>query len=92
MDVAKSNRVIKRYICDCGKECFQRQSLHIHKQTCGFIKNLNEFKSTLSLYNEEILNILNENENLNNIIIKQNEMIAEQNKIIAELSKQGCKI
>ena len=83
----KVNPVITRYVCDCGKECYQKLSLHIHKKYCNYIRQRDEELFT----HDDIIYLLNENENLKNIIILQNKMIIEKNKIIDELTKQDVK-
>ena len=67
----------KRYICKCGNNYYYSSGLSKHKLKCNLINN------------KDIQNTQNTNENLIEILKKNQELIMEQNKIIIELSKNN---
>ena len=67
------------FTCECGKKYKYKQGLSIHKKKCNFI--LDEHSDTsnnqLTLSNDVVLKLLNDNQELKNIIFKQQEQISE---------------
>ena len=67
------------YTCECGRKYKYKQGLSVHKKKCNFI--LDEHSDTsnnqLTLSNDVVLKLLNDNQELKNIIFKQQEQISE---------------
>ena len=67
------------YTCECGKKYKYKQGLSVHKKKCIFIisetKDLSNNQLVLS--NDLVMKILNDNQEMRNIIIKQQEQISE---------------
>ena len=67
------------FTCECGKKYKYKQGLSVHKKKCNFI--LDEHSDTsnnqLTLSNDVVLKLLNDNQELKNIIFKQQEQISE---------------
>ena len=66
------------FVCSCGKEYKHRQSLYIHKKKCKIEKN----RETMNIvendkYKNMFLDLINENKEMRNILIKQQEQISE---------------
>ena len=66
------------FVCSCGKEYKHRQSLYIHKKKCKIEKN----GETINIvendkYKNMFLDLINENKEMRNILIKQQEQISE---------------
>ena len=92
-----NEKIIKRFICICGKEYKDRHSLSRHKKCCTFkeetitdktITDKEEIKSNL-LYNiSSIIEIIKQNNEFKELLIQQNKQIQEQNKQIQENNKE----
>ena len=67
------------FTCSCGKKYKYKQGLSVHKKKCNFIisetKDLSNNQLVLS--NDLVMKILNDNQEMRNIIIKQQEQISE---------------
>jgi hypothetical protein len=67
------------YTCECGKKYKYKQGLSVHKKKCNFLisetKDLSNNQLVLS--NDLVMKILNDNQEMRNIIIKQQEQISE---------------
>ena len=67
------------FTCECGKKYKYKQGLSVHKKKCDFL--LHEATDTsnnqLTLSNDVIMKLLNDNQELKNIIFKQQEQISE---------------
>ena len=69
-----------KHICSCGKEFGHRQSLHRHKQNCSGIQT-----NTVSATTTPVSNT---NDDLVNVIVKQQEETSELKKLLIEQSQQ----
>lgn len=83
----KGGRPIYNFICECGNSYKHKQSLNTHKKCCVLkIKVENKMNDLLNVsdvnYKEMFIEILNQNKELQQMLIKQNE---EHNKQILEL-------
>lgn len=84
-------------ICNCGKKYKSRQGLYSHKKKCIFLQNANivdssnnELALANDLTNDLIINLLNDNKDMREIIIKQqDQMMRQQNQISEMLPKLG---
>jgi hypothetical protein len=84
-------------ICNCGKKYKSRQGLYSHKKKCTFLQNANivdssnnELALANDLTNDLIINLLNDNKDMREIIIKQqDQMMRQQNQISEMLPKLG---
>ena len=88
---------IKLFPCKCGKNYKSRQGLYVHKKKCTFIElnNNNEnsiitiendnSKNQLTLSNDVILKLINDNKELKNIIVEQQIQMGKQQEQISEL-------
>ncbi len=67
------------FTCECGKKYKYKQGLSIHKKKCNFIseKPSDNSNNQLTLSNDVVLKLLNDNQELKNIIFKQQEQISE---------------
>ena len=67
------------YTCECGKKYKYKQGLSVHKKKCNFIseKPGDNSNNQLTLSNDVVLKLLNDNQELKNIIFKQQEQISE---------------
>jgi hypothetical protein len=67
------------FTCECGRKYKYKQGLSVHKKKCNFI--LDEQSDTsnnqLTISNDVIMKLLNDNQELKNIIFKQQEQISE---------------
>ena len=67
------------FSCECGKKYKYKQGLSVHKKKCNFLisetKDLSNNQLVLS--NDLVMKILNDNQEMRNIIIKQQEQISE---------------
>jgi hypothetical protein len=68
--ISKKNELIKEYNCVCGKKYNSRQGLYNHKKKC------NNKKEEID-YETMFLQLINENKEMRNILIKQQEQISE---------------
>ena len=70
---------INLFACECGKKYKYKQGLSVHKKKCDFI--ISSVKDTsnnqLVVSNDLVMKILNDNQEMRNIIIKQQEQISE---------------
>ena len=67
------------FSCECGKKYKYKQGLSVHKKKCNFVVLETEDLSNnqLVLSNDLVMKILNDNQEMRNIIIKQQEQISE---------------
>ena len=67
------------FTCECGKKYKYKQGLSIHKKKCNFIseKPSDNSNNQLTISNDVIMKLLNDNQELKNIIFKQQEQISE---------------
>jgi hypothetical protein len=77
----------KQFICKCGKVYKHNQSLYNHKKTCNF-KEINQEICEV-IEDKEDSNIINNQSNLENLIIK---LITENNEIKNTLLKENNEI
>ena len=81
-----AEKCIIGYKCECGKNYKHRQSLYNHKNKCNYkidknkseennkiIENMDSFNDYKSMF----LDIINENKEMRNLLIKQQEQISE---------------
>ena len=89
----KKSELLAEIICNCGKKYKSRQGLYAHKKKCNFLQNakvVNGSNSELALTNDLIINLLNDNKDMREIIIKQQDhMMKQQNQISEMLPKLG---
>ena len=67
-------------ICNCGKKYKSRQGFYAHKKKCGSLENDkmgNATNNQLTLTNDLIIKLLNDNKEMREIIIKQQDQITE---------------
>ena len=89
---ANLNSNINEIVCNCGKKYKSRQGLYAHKKKCAFIENekmvdnannsnnsnnSNDSNNQLTLTNDLIIKLLNDNKEMREIIIKQQDQISE---------------
>ena len=67
------------FTCECGKKYKYKQGLSVHKKKCTFIlvEATDSSNNQLTLSNDVVLKLLNDNQELKNIIFKQQEQISE---------------
>ena len=93
----KKSELLAEIICNCGKKYKSRQGLYVHKKKCIFLRNAkvvdgsnNELALANDLTNDLIINLLNDNKDMREIIIKQQDhMMKQQNQINEMLPKLG---
>ena len=82
----KTNLNINEIVCNCGKKYKSRQGLYAHRKKCDALENeklINSTNSTnstsnqLTLTNDLIIKLLNDNKEMREIIIKQQDQISE---------------
>jgi hypothetical protein len=75
------------YTCECGRKYKYKQGLSVHKKKCNFI--LDEHSDTsnnqLTLSNDVVLKLLNDNQELKNIIVQQQNQLFKQQEQFSEL-------
>ena len=74
----KTNEIV--IVCNCGKKYKSRQGLYAHKKKCGSLENekiVNATNNQLTLTNDLIIKLLNDNKEMREIIIKQQDQISE---------------
>jgi len=82
-DDKKNAKSKPEYICSCGKEFSYRQTLHRHKKTCnGVLPPTVAKKSTPTVFN---------NQELLNVIVKQQEETTELKKLLIEQQENHFK-
>ena len=67
-------------VCNCGKIYKSRQGLYAHKKKCHTLENgkiSNNSNNQLTLTNDLIIKLLNDNKEMREIIIKQQDQITE---------------
>ena len=67
-------------VCNCGKIYKSRQGLYAHKKKCNTVENgkiSNNSTNQLTLTNDLIIKLLNDNKEMREIIIKQQDQISE---------------
>jgi hypothetical protein len=83
---ANLNANINEIVCNCGKKYKSRQGLYAHKKKCAFIENEKSITNSnattntnnqLTLTNDLIIKLLNDNKEMREIIIKQQDQISE---------------
>ena len=78
-DQKGQKRANNLFACECGKKYKYKQGLSVHKKKCDFI--ISSVKDTsnnqLVVSNDLVMKILNDNQEMRNIIIKQQEQISE---------------
>jgi hypothetical protein len=93
----KKSELLAEINCNCGKKYKSRQGLYAHKKKCIFLQNANivdssnnELALANDLTNDLIINLLNDNKEMREIIIKQqDQMMKQQNQISEMLPKIG---
>ena len=82
------------FICKCGKNYKSRQGIYLHKKKCNFveveenndiIKSCDISNNQLTLSNDVVLKLLNDNQELKSIIMQQQNQINKQQTQISEL-------
>ena len=82
------------FICKCGKNYKSRQGIYLHKKKCNFkeieenndiIKSCDISNNKLTLSNDVVLKLLNDNQELKTIIVQQQNQINKQQTQISEL-------
>jgi hypothetical protein len=80
---------IHEIVCNCGKKYKSRQGLYAHKKKCDSMENgksidnsnntnnTNNTNNQLTLTNDLIIKLLNDNKEMREIIIKQQDQISE---------------
>ena len=70
---------INLFACECGKKYKYKQGLSVHKKKCEFIVSTMKDTSNnqLVVSNDLVMKILNDNQEMRNIIVKQQEQISE---------------
>ena len=98
---AKINSIVSFFSCDCGKSYPYRSSLHNHKKKCNFQNEKSAKKRTdeitcqnsskeVTLTNDLIMKLLNDNKEMREIIVKQQDhMMKQQNQISELIPKVG---
>ena len=85
---SKINIFMPNFVCECGKAYPYRASLYNHKKKCIFINEKHEniekseiicetSNNQITLTNELIIGLINDNKEMRNIIMKQQEQISE---------------
>jgi len=74
------------YICNCGKSYKHKQSLSKHTKICKKNENILESSNNeITLTNDLIIKLLNDNKEMRDIIIKQQDHMMKQQDQISEL-------
>ena len=75
----EKKKISQLFSCECGKKYKYKQGLSVHKKKCNLIleESIDICNNQLSLSNDLVLKILNDNQELKNIIFKQQEQISE---------------
>ena len=77
------------FICNCDKEYTTRQGLWKHKKICNSQEPVISNALPIDMPCNIILEILKQNKEFKQIMIKQNKQIVEQNKKLIELAEKG---
>jgi hypothetical protein len=75
------------FTCECGKKYKYKQGLSVHKKKCKFILDDHSDNSNnqLTLSNDVVLKLLNDNQELKNIIVQQQNQLLKQQEQFSEL-------
>ena len=67
------------FTCECGRKYKYKQGLSVHKKKCNFIldEQSDNSNNQLTLSNDVVLKLLNDNQELKNIIVQQQNQISE---------------
>ena len=67
------------FTCECGKKYKYKQGLSVHKKNCKFFldEQSDNSNNKLTLSNDVVLKLLNDNQELKNIIVQQQTQISE---------------
>ena len=86
-DAQKEQKVAQHlFTCECGKFYKYKQGLCVHKKKCNFIIKPHDISNNkLTLSNDVVLKLLNDNQELKTIIIQQQNQINKQQTQISEL-------
>jgi hypothetical protein len=79
-NIEEKSANVNEIICNCGKKYKSRQGLYAHKKKCNIIENekiTNNANNQLTLTNDLIIKLLNDNKEMREIIIKQQDHISE---------------
>jgi hypothetical protein len=95
------NNSVIQFKCECGKTYPYRGSLYNHKKKCVFLNEKNakthtdeitcqSYSNEVTLTNELIIKLLNDNKEMREIIVKQQDhMMKQQNQISELIPKVG---
>ena len=87
-DDQKEQKVAQHlYTCECGKIYKYKQCLCVHKKKCNYIlhEHSDDSNNKLTLSNDVVLKLLNDNQELKTIIVQQQNQINKQQTQISEL-------
>ena len=85
-NIEEKSANVTEIICNCGKKYKSRQGLYVHKKKCAAMENgklidnsnnSNNSNSQVTLTNDLIIKLLNDNKEMREIIIKQQDQISE---------------
>ena len=85
-NIEEKSANVNEILCCCGKKYKSRQGLYAHKKKCTVIENgktidnsnnVNNSNNQLTLTNDLIIKLLNDNKEMREIIIKQQDQISE---------------
>ncbi len=67
------------FTCECGKKYKYKQGLSVHKKNCKFFldEHSDISNNKLTISNDAVLKLLNDNQELKNIIVQQQTQISE---------------
>jgi len=67
------------FTCECGKKYKYKQGLSVHKKNCKFflVEQSDNSNNQLTISNDVVLKLLNDNQELKNIIVQQQTQISE---------------
>ena len=86
-DDQKEQKVAQHlFTCECGKNYKYKQGLCVHKKKCNYIIKPDDISNNkLTLSNDVVLKLLNDNQELKDIIVQQQNQINKQQTQISEL-------
>ena len=75
------------FTCECGKKYKYKQGLSVHKKKCNFIlyDHSDNSNNQLTISNDVIMKLLNDNQELKNIIVQQQNQLFKQQEQFSEL-------
>ena len=88
-NIEEKSANVNEILCGCGKKYKSRQGLYVHKKKCVAMENgktidnsnnsnnSNQSNNQLTLTNDLIIKLLNDNKEMREIIIKQQDQISE---------------